>query len=154
MKWVIGLVIIFFIILSIINPNINANDLIITSITALSIIFGFSFSAICSIYGNRNFNIVIKANRQLDCFLKDNTSLFYKLLGAIWIDFSLLLIHPHTYEIHIDSLSFYINIITYAVYGITSYIVYLSFKFIRDFMVIYKNSYSDYAKKIVDKNQQ
>lgn len=125
-------------------------NIIPLSITALSIIFGFVFAAICSVYNNQKFNIVIKHNKQMDKFIEDNKRFLNKILILLILDFVFAMLPDivftyHIVKIHTTQIVIYIGMI---------YILLESFEFIRNFFIIYKNSYSDYADNLIKELKQ
>lgn len=125
-------------------------NIISLSITALSIIFGFVFTAICSIYNNDKFNVVIKHNNEMDKFVEDNKKFLKTVLSLLVLDFVLAILPPlivyyKNLQLNFTQIIIYIGMI---------YMLFESFDFIENFFIVYKNSYSNYANSIFKKIQE
>lgn len=132
------------------------NEVIGNSLTCLSIIFGFSISYLCSVYNHQDFNNVLKINNQLPTFLKDNKKFLINMITGIGIIFLIGLIKNYSYiyslKIYKTDIIISLHIQLYLLVAlITILLFYCSYKFISDFIVVYKNSYSNYLSQKVSK---
>ena len=151
--FLLGIICIYFLF------NEIKNDMINCAMTSLSIIFGFNMAYMSAIYTNEKFNKILKQNKQLTPFLTNNKKFLYSIIYVLIGVFVCSMIGNTTYNIRIEKTLFenitvniklQIQLYLIAVIG-TLYIFMQTKKSIDDFIIVYKNSYSDYLEKKLKK---
>lgn len=152
-------VIFFVIILYSLFFSIN-EKIIECALTVISIIFGFSIAYLCAIYTNEKLNVVLKRNKQLDVFLNSNKEFLLSMLNALIGIFLCGIIENKQYmwKFNINVLDMNLNFcILFQLYLVvalwTMYIFFLAQKNIQNFLIVYKNSYSDYLQKVIKREK-
>ena len=151
--FLLGIICIYFLF------NEIKNDMINCAMTSLSIIFGFNMAYMSAIYTNEKFNKILKQNKQLTPFLTNNKKFLYSIIYVLIGVFVCSMIGNATYNINIEKTLFenitvniklQIQLYLLAVVG-TLYIFIQTAKSIDDFIIVYKNSYSNYLEKKLNK---
>jgi len=129
------------------------SSVVSSSLTVMSIIFGFFITYLSSVYTKNDFNKVLKENNQLDNFLNSNKTYLMQMLFSIGIIFLIDMVGNIQMKITIPFFKIEILLQLYAIVVlIFSIMFYNTLKIITDFLSVYKNSYSNYLKMKLKKD--